>query len=421
MHMPEKITEVRLWDALVGYAHWDGARQCAVFQYDPSFIRKGYDVAPIAMPRSGRIFAFDPLNRETYNGLPGMLADSLPDSYGSALIDIWLADRNIPKNEFTPLDRLCYVGKRGMGALEYRPSVGRPDTDEVIDIDALSSLASEVLAARENIRTDLNDERMQELLSVGTSAGGARPKATVGLNESTGEIGSGQLDLPKEYSYWIVKFDTETEKKRGYCRIEYAYHRMAVACGIRMTECRLLDTGGKAHFMTKRFDRADGEKVHMQTLCALAHYDHKVPGRYSYEDMMGVMRILRMPYEDMEQMFRRMVFNVVMRNQDDHTKNFSFLMDRNGKWRLSPAYDVTYAFDPNNYWMQRHQMSVNGKLEGIDRNDLKEFAHNAGIRDPDGMIERTLSAASDWTEYAGSAGVPKETVKAVGENLLLGL
>jgi serine/threonine-protein kinase HipA len=416
--MPEgKVTKVRLWDIPVGYAYWDKKRQCAQFQYDPSFLDEGYDVSPVTMPRSGRIFVFDSLNRETYQGLPGLLSDSLPDSYGHALIDVWLAGNGIPKSEFTPLDRLCYIGKRGMGALEYQPSVGNADVNEQIDVDMLSSLASDVLHRRTNVRTDLSETGLRELLSVGTSAGGARPKAAVGLNESTGEIRSGQLDLPEEYTHWIIKFDTEAVKKRGYCRIEYAYHEMAKACGINMTECRLLDTGSKAHFMTRRFDRAGGGKVHMQTLCALAHYDFKTPGRYSYEEMLGVMRRLRLPYEDTEQMFRRMVFNVVMRNQDDHPKNFSFLMNRDGRWRLSPAYDLTYAFDPENFWTHQHQMSVNGKLRDIGRDDMTEFAHSAGIRDPGDIIELTLSAASEWGEYAKRSGVPEGAADAVRRNL----
>ncbi|MCL1984719.1 MAG: type II toxin-antitoxin system HipA family toxin [Methanomassiliicoccaceae archaeon] len=414
----EKITEVRMWDALAGYAYWVRDGQYARFQYDPSFLEKGHGPAPLTMPLSGRIFEFGSLNRETYQGLPGMLSDSLPDSFGNELIDTWLSGKGIPKSEFTPLDRLCYVGKRGMGALEYRPSVGGPHKDGPIDADSLSSLAAEILLRRSDFRADLDDKGLQELLSVGTSAGGARAKATVGLNEDTGEIRSGQTDLPPGFGYWIIKFDTEKEKKKGYCRVEYAYHEMAKACGIEMTRCRLLDTGSRAHFMTERFDRRNGERTHMQTLCALAHYDFRVPGRYSYEDMFAVMRLLRLPYGDMEQMYRRMVFNVVMRNQDDHTKNFSFLMGKDGKWRLSPAYDITFAYDPENYWTHRHQMSVNGKLDLIDRKDLTTFAQSIGIRDPDDIIDTVSSAASEWEVYAKMSDVPLRTAEAVGKALL---
>jgi serine/threonine-protein kinase HipA len=369
------------------------------------------------MPLSARPFTFDTLNRDTYNGLPGLLADSLPDDYGNALIDAWLLRNNIPKGEFTPLDRLCYIGGRGMGALEYRPSVERKDTDGVLDVDMLSSLAYDVLEQRENVYADINDKGLQELLTVGTSAGGARAKAVIALNEDTNEVRSGQLDLPKGYSHWILKFDTETGNKRGYCRIEHAYHEMARACGIDMTECRLLDNGDKVHFMTKRFDRADGKRKHMQTLCGSAHYDFKYPGRYSYEDAAGIMRKIGVPYADMEQLFVRMVFNVILMNRDDHTKNISFLMDGNKKWRLSPAYDVTYAYDPGSQWTSRHQLSVNGKLERIERSDLTAFAQRNGIRDADDIIDLTLSVASEWREYAKLSGVPDGTAEQIGRTL----
>jgi len=411
-------TEIRLWGTPVGYAYWDEQQRCAQFQYDPSFLDKRYEVSPINMPLSDRTFTFNTLSREAYQGLPGMLADSLPDNYGNALIDIWLLKNNIPQSEFTPLDRLCYVGKRGMGALEYYPLLKNGDIDGAIDVDMLSSLAAEVLKQRESIRTDLSDKGLRELLSVGTSAGGARPKATIALNESTGEIRSGQVDLPKGYTYWLLKFDTEEGEKIGHCRIEQAYYEMAKSCGIEMTECRLLDTGKNAHFMTKRFDRVDGEKIHMQTLCALTHRGYKDSITYSYEEMFEVMRGMHMRYGDTEQVFRRMVFNVIMRNQDDHTKNFSFLMDKKGKWSLSPAYDVTYAYDPRNFWTNQHQMSVRGKTEGIERNDLKKFAHNAGIKDPDDVIDTVLSAASEWHSYAKLSGVPERTADAVGRSLL---
>ena len=411
-------TEIRLWGTPVGYAYWDEQQRCAQFQYDPSFLDKRYEVSPITMPLSDRTFTFDTLNRKTYQGLPGMLADSLPDSYGNMLIDIWLLKNNIPQSEFTPLDRLCYIGKRGMGALEYYPLLKNGDIDDPVDVDLLSSLAAEVLKQRENIHTDLSDKGLSELLSMGTSAGGARPKATIALNESTGEIRSGQVDLPNGFEYWILKFDTEDGEKIGYCRIEHAYYEMAKACGIEMTECRLLDTGKKTHFMTKRFDRVDGEKIHMQTLCALANYDYKDPRNYSYEEMLGIMRIMHMPYGDIDQMFRRMIFNVIMRNQDDHTKNFSFLMGKKGKWKLSPAYDVTYACDPGNYWTNQHQMSVKGRFRDIGRDDMKEFAHNAGIKDPDDVIDTVLSIASEWRSYAKLSDVPERTAEAVGRSLL---
>ena len=416
--MKNRITRIILWGKTAGYARWDPKNRCAVFEYDPAFIDAGRGIAPLMMPPTSRPYMFGSLSRETYNGLPGMLSDSLPDRYGNRLIDLWVAENKIPTEEFTPLDRLCYVGKRGMGALEYEPVIGKT-YDGRIDVNKLSDLAADVLRMRENIRSDLTSEGLQELLSVGTSAGGARAKAVIGVNAS-GEIRSGQAELPSGYSHWLIKFDTEPDggEKKGYCRIEYAYHEMAKACGIDMTECRLLEIGTKAHFMTKRFDRNGKEKIHSQTLCALAHFDFMVPGKHSYEETMNIMRHLRMPYHDQEQLFRRMVFNVIMRNQDDHTKNFSFLLKEGGEWRLSPAYDVAYAFDPENRWTRMHQLSVNGKLDNITRKDLTEFAHRTDIRNADDIIDTITSAAAEWERYAGGSGVPERTTEKIGRVLL---
>ena len=412
----KRITNVVLWGKTVGYAWWDAKKQCAVFQYDPEFIKDGREISPAVMPLASRRYIFDSLGRETFNGLPGMLSDSLPDSYGNTLIDIWINRNNIDRRDFTPLDRLCYVGKRGIGALEYYPAA-ETGYEGDIDVNRLSDLASEVLRHRDDIKLRSSD--INELISVGTSAGGARAKAVIAVN-GHGDIRSGQCDIPDGYSHWIIKFDTEPDgsEKRGYCRIEHAYHEMAKDCGIDMTECRLLETGGKAHFITKRFDRIGNEKVHAQTLCAMAHYDFKVPGKHSYEDVMRLMRHLRMPYTDTEQMFRRMVFNVIMKNCDDHTKNTSFLLRKGGEWRLSPAYDVTYAFDPANYWIQRHQMSVCGKTEGIVRKDLTGFADRENIKNADDIIDTVTSAASEWERYAKLSDVPARSIERIGKAIL---
>jgi len=414
----DRTTRIVLWNRTAGYAWWDRREQCAVFQYAPEFIDSGYDIAPLTMPPASRYYTFGSLSRETFNGLPGMISDSLPDTYGNTLIDLWVAGNNIRKADFTPLDRLCYVGRRGIGALEYEPVTGRT-YDGKIDVNKLSDLAAEVLRQREEMQFDLTSEGLQELLSVGTSAGGARAKAVIGINDE-GEIRSGQTDLPESYSHWLIKFDTEPNgpERKGYCRIEHAYYEMAKDCGIDMTECRLLEIGTKAHFITRRFDRIGKEKIHSQTLCALAHFDFKIPGKHSYEEMFGIMNRLRMPYPDREQMFRRMAFNVIMKNQDDHTKNFSFLLSENGKWRPSPAYDVTYAFDPLNYWTQRHQMSVNGKLQDITRKDLTDVAHNMDIRGANDIVDAISSTASEWGRYAKASGVPERTIERIDRVLL---
>jgi serine/threonine-protein kinase HipA len=408
-----------MWNELVGYAWWDKEGHSAVFQYDPEFIDKGYEIAPLMMPLSPDPYRFESLNRITFNGLPGMLSDSLPDIYGNAVIDLWLDKNNIKKTDFTPLDRLCYVGKRGMGALEYEPVLGNT-YEGSIDIEGLSVLAAKVLQQRENMKLELTAEGLRELLSVGVSAGGARAKAVIGLNERTSEVRSGQVGLPDGYSHWLIKFDPEPDrvKRTGYCRIEHAYYEMARDCGIDMTECRLLEMGNKAHFMTRRFDRVKGEKVHMQTLCAMAHYDFTAPWRYSYGDMMTIVRRLRIPYPDQEQVFRRMAFNVIMMNHDDHTKNFSFLMGKDGKWILSPAYDITYVYDPNNYMNHGHQMSINGKIENITRKDLMDFAHRENIRNAGNIIDAITSIAGEWKHYARSSGVPKSTIEKIERVLL---
>ena len=414
----DRIVRTVLWGRTAGYAWWDRKEQCAVFQYDPEFLETGHDVSPLMMPLSSRPFRFGSLARETFRGLPGMLSDSLPDSYGNALIDLWAAENKIRIADFTPLDRLCYVGRRGMGALEYEPAAGKT-YDGKIDVNELSDLAADVLRQREEIDLDLTCSGLQELLSVGTSAGGARAKAVIGVN-GAGEVRSGQTGLPSGYSHWLIKFDTEPNGPgaAGYCRVEHAYSEMAKDCGIDIAECRLLEIGEKAHFMTRRFDRVGKEKVHAQTLCALAHYDFKAPGRYSYENMLSIMRHLRMPYPDQEQIFRRMVFNVIMRNRDDHTKNFSFLLREKGEWRLSPAYDMTYAFDPLSYWTQRHQMSVGGKLQNITRKDLTDFAYSMSIRNAEDIIDTAESVAAEWKRYAGSSGVPERTAEKISKALL---
>jgi serine/threonine-protein kinase HipA len=411
--------EVRLWGESVGFAVWNDRKQCASFQYLQSFMRGDYDISPVVMPRSSQIYTFDSLGRETFQGLPGMLADSLPDRYGSSLINLWMIQKGIRQEDFTPLDRLCYVGSRGMGALEYEPAIRTGDKDEMMDIDLLSDLAAEVLEDKKKFSTDLSDEGLQELISIGTSAGGTRAKAVIGLDESTMDIRSGQVHLPPEYTHWIIKFDTENSNARkGYGRIEYSYYKMAKDCGIEMSECRLIETRDKAHFLTKRFDRVGDEKIHMQTLCALAHYDFKVPGRYSYENVFRIMRKIGTPYADMEQLFRRMVFNVIMRNNDDHTKNISFLMGKDGKWRLAPAYDLTYAFDSDNYWLRRHQMSINGKLEHIVRQDMMDVAREMNIRDAADIIDLTLSTASKWDEYAKESEVPETSRRHIGRQII---
>jgi serine/threonine-protein kinase HipA len=327
-----------------------------------------------------------------------------------------------------PVERLCYIGKRGMGALEYEPSTDLfKNASEHLEIKELVGLAREVLSEKKSLKTNIHtsgDEALLQIISVGTSAGGARAKAIIAYNEETGDVRSGQIDGLNNYNYWIIKFDGVTNKflgdPAGYGRIEYAYHKMAIDAGIEMTECRLLEENNRAHFMTKRFDRtADNKKLHMQTLCAIAHFDYNDPNSYSYEQAFQVMRELRLPYTDAEQLFLRMAFNVVARNQDDHTKNISFLMDEKGTWRLSPAYDVTYAFDPENKWMKNHQLSVNGKHSNIIKEDLLAVAKEMNIKKANHLIAQVTASVHKWKDIAREVDIPKEQADAISKTHLI--
>lgn len=422
------VANIKLWGIEVGAVVWDESRMLATMEFDPGFAGYGLDVAPVTMPlmeinRSRRIFSFPGLNRETYLGLPGLLADSLPDRFGNALLDVWLAEQGRTKQSVNPVERLCYTGSRGMGALEYYPALklGKNNVTTQLDIERMVLLARQVLNEKAGLTGKMVDEQIEglnEIIRVGTSAGGARAKAVIAYNEATGEISSGQVEASMGFTYWLIKFDGVTNKQlgdpEGYGRIEYAYYLMAKACGIEMAECRLMEENGRAHFMTKRFDRTDnGEKYHMQTLCGIAHLDYNQPLAYAYEDAFEVMRLLRLPYPDAEQLFRRMVFNVIARNQDDHTKNISFLMNRQGKWKLAPAYDVTYAYNPENRWIFQHQMAVNGKRSGITRNDFIAVAKNMNIKKANDIVNEVVSAVEKWEMFAQQANVPEIQMKFI--------
>ncbi len=414
------VAEVRLWGRTIGAVSLEeGARTCA-FQYDPAFVASGIQLSPLTMPLSRRVYQFASLPAASFHGLPGLLADSLPDRFGHALIDAWLATQGRSPGSFSAVERLCYIGVRGMGALEYAPAVGPPLRRSArVRVDALVALASEVLTHRDALRASFappgRHAGLEEILRVGTSAGGARAKAVIAWNPHTNEVRSGQVRAPPGFGYWLLKFDgvtanrdKELEDPKGYTTIEYAYSLMARAAGIDMTECRLLEEGGRRHFMTRRFDRdGDGGKLHMQSLGALAHFDFNSAGAHSYEQAFDVMRRLALPMRALEQQFRRMLFNVVARNQDDHVKNIAFLMDKSGGWSLSPAFDVTYAYNPQGAWTARHQMSINGKTEGFTREDFRACAESAGLkRGADtGILAEVAAAAADWPRYAQVAGV----------------
>ncbi len=412
------LAEVKIWNKPVGVVFWDEKRNCAVFEYQQSFLKSGLEVSPIHMPlnvlNAGRpIISFPNLNFETFKGLPGLLSDSLPDKFGNKMIDAWLAKQGKSAAQFNPVNRLCYIGKRGMGALEFEPIMEtHSPTSEVLQIKELVSFAKEILDDRKKLSANILKKAKQGLetiLQVGSSAGGARAKAIIAFNEKTGEVRSGQIDDLKGFDYWLIKFDGVSDKQlnnpKGYGKIEYAYYLMAQAAGIKMSECKLLHENKRSHFMTKRFDRTNNQKLHMQTLCGLAHFDYNLPQAYSYEQAFQIMRQLRLPHLQMKELFRRMVFNVTARNQDDHTKNISFLMSEKGEWNLSPAYDVTFAFNPKNFWLKSHQMSINAKVDDIRLKDILAVAKLCSIKNGKEIVEQVIDAIEQWKRFAKIADV----------------
>ncbi len=411
------VIKIALWGHELGALSWDKERNFASFEFFESFLNKNLDVSPIHMPiRSSarKIYSFPNLNQDTYKGLPGMLSDVLPDDFGNRLIDQWLVLNNIPKSEFTPLDRLCYIGTRGMGALEFQPAkqVGHKQTT-ALEVDKLAQLAEKILNTRERLQLNLSEtEHLNELIKVGTSAGGQRAKAIIAYNPKSNEIRSGQSKAPKGFEHYIFKFDGVNDASlgdpMGYGRIEYAYYLMALDCGIEMEKSILFEEHNRAHFMTKRFDRVgDNQKVHMQTLCSLAHFDYKSPGAYSYENAFEIMRQLRLPHSDAIALYKRMLFNIIARNQDDHTKNISFLMDKRGEWKLSPAYDVTYSYNPTGIWTSIHQMSANGKRDNFTTKDLIEVGEKISYKNHKESMKKITEVVSNWKHYSNLAGIPE--------------
>lgn len=423
------IARVNLYGQPVGTFRWDNNRQLAHFEYADSFIGKGLEPSPILMPvRQGRVYSFSDIGRETFKGLPGMLADSLPDTYGRALFDRWLALTG--RSSGNAVETLCYLGKRCMGALEFEPAMDAPYSPDVrIELDSLVEVASEALSKKEEFGANLEEDKkaaIAEIVRLGTSAGGQRAKAIIAYNPLTGEVRSGQIEAPEGFDYYLIKLDGVTaeagfRETQNFGRLEYSFYRLVKECGIEMSDCSLIKENGRAHFLTKRFDRQNGEKIHMQTLCGIAHYDYRNPRSYSYEQAFNVMRALRLPYSQAQEMYRRLVFNVVIRNQDDHTKNISFLMDRQGKWTLSPAYDMGFAYNPNGGWTAQHQMSINGKFDDITRQDLLEFAKRNNIKEATEIIDRITEVSSRWPLLAMECEVPQPMIDAIMPNLKLSI
>jgi serine/threonine-protein kinase HipA len=412
------FADVRLWGRSIGAVSVEDSAGFAAFQYDPAFAHSGIQVSPLMMPLGDQIHTFPALPVHTFHGLPGLLADSLPDTFGNALIDAWLATQGRDPDSFNAVERLCYTGARGMGALEFVPSRGpKQSRASKISIDALVDLASDILTHRESLDTTFAKQNrttaLQDILRVGTSAGGARAKAVVAWNPQTNEVRSGQVKAAPGFSYWLLKFDgvsgnkdKELDDPKGYGVVEYAYSLMARAAGINISECRLLEEHGRQHFMTRRFDRLDGgEKLHMQSLGALAHFDYNSPGAYSYEQACLCMRKLDLPMAAVEEQFRRIAFNIVARNQDDHVKNIAFLMDKSGQWSLSPAFDVTYSYNPNGAWTAKHQMSMNGKRDAFTVTDFQAFGKTVSMKRgrAKAILDEVHAAVNQWKQFADQA------------------
>lgn len=426
---------VNIWGELVGAVAWDEATGYATFEYDNRFKNKKWDLAPLQMPVSGTSsnFSFPALRRkpdsdlDTFKGLPGLLADSLPDRYGNDLINMWLASQGRPQNSMNPVEMLCFIGSRGMGALEFEPAtIKQHQRTFSVEIDSLVDLARKMLSKKEQFVTNLNQDEekaMMDILRIGTSAGGARPKAVIAFNEKTGEVKSGQTKVPKGFEHWLIKLDGVSDIQlgatQGYGRVEMAYYNMARACGIDMMPSRLLEENGRAHFMTKRFDReGSNTKHHIQTFCAMKHFDYNLVTSFSYEQLFQTMRELKLPYPAAEQMFRRMIFNVCMRNCDDHTKNFSFRLKKDGVWELSPAYDLCHAYQPNHQWVSQHALSINGKRDNIRKEDLLTIGESIKNKKAKAIIAEISEIAGQWKKFADDVGVDPKLRDEIDNTLI---
>lgn len=434
-----ELAEVWIWGKLAGALAWRSDEGYAVFEFDPEFRKLQWDIAPLKMSiySNQKLFSFPALRQrpddelDTYKGLPGMMADALPDRYGNTLINAWLAQQGRPANSMNPIETLCFIGSRAMGALEFVPSLSREkESATALEIDSLVSAARSILHRKMKVRTNMGspENALNEILSVGTSAGGARPKAIIAYNQTNGEVRSGQTNAPEGFEHWIIKLDSVSDVQlgsaRGYGRVEMAYYNMARACGIDMMPSTLLEENGRAHFMTRRFDRESGDiKHHVQTLCAIAHFDFNQTNSFSYEQLFQTMRELKCTYAEAEQMFRRMVFNVLARNCDDHTKNFAFLLKKDGHWQLAPAYDLCHAYKPGNQWVSQHALSINGKRNEITGRDLLEVGKTikTGRSNWSEIIDEIMEQVNNWKSYANAVGVQKDLRDEIDRTIIRSL
>lgn len=424
------VAIVKIWGQQVGAVAWEDQTGLASFEYDTTFKNLNWELSPLKMPiNSGRgVFSFPELKQgkndlyDTFKGLPGLLADVLPDRYGNELINLWLAQQGRPLNSMNPVEMLCFIGTRGMGAMEFQPANFNVNKSSFsIEMDSLVDIAKKMLSQKVSFQTNLkkyDEQAIMQIITIGTSAGGARPKAVIAYNEKSGEVRSGQTIAPKGFEHWLLKLDGVSDVQLGasdgYGRVEMAYYNMAISCGIDMMPSMLFEENGRAHFMTKRFDREQGDiKHHMQTLCAINHFDYNSVTSFSYEQLFQTMRELSLSYADAEQMFRRMVFNVISRNCDDHTKNFAFRLKKEGKWELAPAYDLCHAYRPNHQWVSQHALSINGKRKDINKSDLLVIGNSIHCKRAAEIVDEIESIVMNWDRFASEVGVSKELIEAI--------
>ncbi|MFA7494219.1 MAG: type II toxin-antitoxin system HipA family toxin [Proteiniphilum sp.] len=410
--METNVVKVKLWGKDVGYLSWDKKVNVATFEYEPSFLEQGLDIAPLTMsvdsPHSQKQLPWTGDKDKLYQGLPPMIADSLPDKWGNSLFKAWLRDNNIPTKKTNPVDHLSFIGSRAMGALEYEPAQKLGNSSAFsVDVQRLYEFAKQVLNARET--TVLNQENSilwQDLIKISSSPGGKRPKAIIALNKATGEVISGQGSIPEGFQHYILKYDDNSAYP--FAKLEYVYYQMALDAGIYMMPSELRTYEGVTHFLTRRFDRNGNEKIHIQTLAAMS------PASDTYEDIFAVIRRLNLPYEDSKQQYLRMMFNVIARNVDDHSKNFSFCMNREGVWRLSPAYDLTYSVDITApAYSNRHSLTVNGKNEDISREDFEAVGLNNDIQDYKTLIATVANAIAKFETYAIDLDIDKKLIESI--------
>ncbi|MBU2878236.1 MULTISPECIES: type II toxin-antitoxin system HipA family toxin [Aliiglaciecola] len=439
--MVKEVVIVNYQDHQVGAVSYDPDKQLGAFEYTPAFIKTGIQLSPLKMPLSKQIYTFPETDFAAFKGLPGLVADSLPDDFGNAVINAWVASQGKSAKDISPLQRLKYTGTRGMGALTFAPATRHKNlnSSQQLEVENLVEVAQDIVNQRSKFNVSLNQqgyedkEAMMALMSVGMSAGGARPKAVLAFNSDFTQVRSGQTNAPDGFSHYLMKFDGVSEHNKnqetfgdptGYGAMEYVYYLMATASQIDMMPCYLLNEGKRRHFITQRFDRIGNDKVHVQTLNGLAHVSFKQVGIYSYAELFDVARSLKLSAKEAEQIFRRMVFNVVAKNHDDHAKNISFMFDQQQQWTLAPAYDLAYSYKPGSRWVNSHWMSINGKRDNFDRKDLYSFAQLSPIfnkRKIDRIIDEVVEQVSQWQKLAKEHHVPKTLIEEVQSNLRLTL